>query len=55
MSRTICKSGKIGDSTFTILNQGSEIYVDVSYENATYETHHFINSNKERVKRFKIY
>jgi len=52
MARTICKSGKIGNSTFTIFNQGSEVYIDVSYKNATYETHHFINSNKERVKRF---
>jgi hypothetical protein len=52
MSRTICKSGKIGDSTFTILNQGSDVYVDVSYKNAIYETYHFVNSEKIKVQRF---
>jgi hypothetical protein len=52
MSRTICKSGKIGDSTFMILNQGSEVYVDVSYDNAIYEKHYFINSKKGKVERF---
>lgn len=52
MARTICRSEKIGESTFSILYKGAEIQVDVSHKNGIYETYNFVNSDKEKVTRF---